>query len=406
VYFLKILFVSDVYFPRINGVSRSIQILRQELHKQGHQTILVSPDYNGLQSVIFDSNEKILRIPARKILFDPEDRLMKDHFLKNALQYLIEEFHQFDVIHVHTPFQAHRYGIKWARQLKIPVIETYHTYFEEYFHCYISFLPRFLLSWLARKITQSQCMKLNQLIVPSLPIQEVIRSYGIDTPIKIIPTGLNNDDFFTGDGEIFKKYYEIDSSRPIIMYVGRVAHEKNIEFLLQVTSKLLTSYPELLFIIAGEGPATAPLLHRISELQINNNVRFVGYLSRKNMLRHCYAAGDVFVFASRTETQGLVLLEAMAQGVPVVSTAELGTKDILVDGNGCLIAEENIDDFSQKVFSLLKDDDRRHQLGLNAKLHAAEYSSCKMVDDIVSLYCNVTATQNPDQLAYAQQKSG
>jgi hypothetical protein len=124
------------------------------------------------------------------------------------------------------------------------------------------------------------------------------------------------------------------------------------------------------------------------------------------MLRHCYAAGDVFVFASRTETQGLVLLEAMAQGVPVVSTAELGTKDILVDGNGCLIAEENIDDFSQKVFSLLKDDDRRHQLGLNAKLHAAEYSSCKMVDDIVSLYCNVTATQNPDQLAYAQQKSG
>ena len=402
---MNILLVSDVYFPRINGVSRSIQILRQELHNQGHDTVLVAPDYSGMQTVIFDTKENILRIPSLKIPLDPEDRLMKGRFLKKTLQYLLEENLEFDLIHIHTPFQAHKYGVKWARKLNIPVIETYHTYFEEYFHCYIPFLPHFFLSWVARAITRHQCKQLDQLIVPSSPVQEVIRHYGIKTPIRIIPTGLNNDDFFAGNGLTFRNYYEIETDRPVIMYVGRVAHEKNIEFLLQVTRELIASHPEILLVIAGEGPATTSLLHRTSELKINRHVKFVGYLSRKKMLRHCYAAADIFVFASRTETQGLVLLEAMAQGIPVVSTAKLGTKDILVDNKGCLIAEEAVDDFSRKISCLIKNRDKHTELSHSAKLHAAEYSSTRMAEQIVSLYSDLVKSAATLPLDEAQQQS-
>jgi glycosyltransferase involved in cell wall biosynthesis len=397
--------VSDVYFPRINGVSRSIQVLRQALHNQGHKTTLVAPAYDHLQTVILDTRENILRIPASKIPFDPEDRYMKSRFLKKALDYLLEEGNEFDLIHIHTPFQAHKYGIKWVKQLNIPVIETYHTYFEEYFHCYIPFLPRPFLSWVARAITRHQCKELDQLIVPSSPIKQVIESYGINTPASIIPTGLNNDDFFPGNGEVFKEYFEIDMNRPVIMYVGRIAHEKNIEFLLNVTRNLIDYHPDILFVIAGEGPAVTSLSHRCVELKISRNVKFVGYLSRKNMLRHCYAAADIFVFASRTETQGLVLLEAMAQGVPVVSTAKLGTKDILVDNKGCLIADEVIDDFSSKILCLLKNQDKHHQLGLSAKLHAAEYSADNMSDEVASLYSDVITEKNALPLSQAQHQS-
>lgn len=402
---MNTLLVSDVYFPRINGVSRSIQILRQELHNQGHKTTMVAPDYDGLQTVIYDTKENILRIPSAKIPFDPEDRLMKSRYLKKAIEYLREENREFDIIHVHTPFQAHKYGIKWARQLNIPLVETYHTYFEEYFHCYIPFLPRFFLSWLARKITRFQCKNIDQLIVPSSPIKQVIKSYGINTPATIIPTGLNNDDFFTGNGDTFKKYYEIEPARPILMYVGRVAHEKNIGFLLHVAKELATKCPEILLVIAGEGPATTSLVHRASELKITGNVKFVGYLSRKKMLRHCYSAADVFVFASRTETQGLVLLEAMAQGIPVVSTAKLGTKDILVDNKGCLIAEELTDDFSRKISAIISDPELHKRLTVSAKLHAAEYSANNMAEEVVNLYNHAIKAKTPLSIGQVQHQS-
>src|SRR2546423_10834049 len=149
-------------------------------------------------------------------------------------------------------------------------------------------------------------------------MRAVLRGYGVSTPIHVLPTGLAADRFRAGDGRAFRAR-GIDAQRPLLTYIGRVAHEKNIGFLVQVFRRVLASVPEALLVIAGEGPARASLRRQVAYLGLEGRVHFAGYLARDSALLDCYAAADVFVFASRTETQGLVLLEAMAQGAPVVS---------------------------------------------------------------------------------------
>ena len=148
-----------------------------------------------------------------------------------------------------------------------------------------------------------------------------------------------------------------------MLYLGRVAFEKNIEFLLRMTDELRRRQPDVLLLIAGEGPAESSLQQMSVELGLQENVRFIGYLDRETELNACYRAADLFVFASLSETQGLVLLEAMAQEVPVVAIAELGTRSILVEGEGAAVVPCDASLFADRAYKLLNDPDLRRRLG-------------------------------------------
>ncbi len=327
---MKILMISDVYFPRINGVSTSIATFREALEKLGHEIQLIAPDYDGVNT---DRENGIRRIPSHHLPFDPEDRLLRT----GAAMAAKAELHAagFDLIHIQTPFAAHYLGVKLAKELGIPRVETYHTYFEEYLYHYLPFLPKAGTRFLARHLSRRQCNDLDALVVPSHGMLEVLRGYGIQTNAEIIPTGLPAENFTPGNGPAFRARHGIPLPRPVMLYVGRVAFEKNIGFLLQVTERIRRDMPDVLLLIAGEGPALDSLKSQASQRGLSNNVQFVGYLDRKTELPDCYSAANVFVFSSCTETQGLVLLEAMAQATPVVALAELGTRDVLQEGTGC-----------------------------------------------------------------------
>jgi 1,2-diacylglycerol 3-alpha-glucosyltransferase len=144
--------------------------------------------------------------------------------------------------------------------------------------------------------------------------------------------------------------------------------------------------PDALLLVAGEGPALAHCKRLAVELGLQEQTLFVGYLDRKHELLDCYRAGDLFAFASRTETQGLVLLEAMAQGVPVVSTAHMGTLDILGSRRGCVVVEESEADFAAAVVGLLRDRARREALGAEARTYAATWSAREMATRLIDLY--------------------
>ena len=234
-------------------------------------------------------------------------------------------------------FIAHYAGARFARRAGIPCVATYHTFFEEYLHHYVPAMPRGIGRFLARAFTRSQCDDVQALIAPSDPMQDILLEYGVSTPIHVLPTGLPADRFAEGDGNRFRAEAGIPLDRPLMTYVGRVAHEKNIEFLVQVFTKVRQTIPNAMLVIAGEGPARESLRQLVTSLKLDADVHFAGYLDRNKGLLDCYAAANVFAFASRTETQGLVLLEAMAQGAPVVSTAELGTRSILKPGCGALV---------------------------------------------------------------------
>jgi len=223
-------------------------------------------------------------------------------------------------------------------------------------------------------------------VAPSEPVRDALVAYGVTTPIHIIPTGLAPDRFKSGDAARFRAAQGLPAQRPLVLYVGRVAHEKNIGFLVRAFARLRASVPDALFVIAGEGPARASLRALASALGLQNDVRFVGYLERDSELLDCYAAAGVFVFASRTETQGLVLLEAMAQGAPVVSTAKLGTRSILKDGCGALIVDEDLDAFAAAAARVLQDRPLAATLGAEGRCYARSWSSIAMARRLSELY--------------------
>ena len=185
---------------------------------------------------------------------------------------------------------------------------------------------------------------------------------------------------------MFREQQGIAPDRPVLLFVGRVAHEKNIGFLLKVVARVRSDIPDVLFVIAGEGPARASLEQDARTLGLANNVRFIGYLDRHTELNDCYSAADCFIFSSRTETQGLVLLEAMAQGIAVVSIAEMGTRDVLKDGSGVRIAQEDVADFSSKVVTLLGNGQMRRELGDSGRGYANEWSAKRQSQRMLAFY--------------------
>jgi 1,2-diacylglycerol 3-alpha-glucosyltransferase len=306
---LRILMLSDVYFPRVNGVSTSIQTFRHDLGSEGCKSVLFAPRYPQAR----DDEPGIHRIRSRRLPLDPEDRIIAVGDLERAV---LENPGRFDLVHIHTPFVAHRVGLRIARRLRLPAVESYHTFFEEYFHHYLPFAPRALLRAVARAISRRQCNAVDAVVAPSPQMAEVLREYGVRSEIHVIPTGLDTKLLAGGDGARFRARHGIAPGRPVMLTVGRVAFEKNIGFLLPVVAQVRRSIPDVLFVIAGEGPALPALRREVAGRRLDGNVRFVGYLDRGGPLLDCYRSANAFVFASRTETQGLVLLEAMALGLP------------------------------------------------------------------------------------------
>lgn len=388
---MRVLFVSDVYFPRVNGVSTSIRTFRQDLTTCGVETFLVVPSYD--RSATSDERAKdetgILRVSSSGVPKDPEDRRMRWGPLNRVLSTMRGKV---DLVHIHTPFVAHYAGVRFARGAGLPCVATYHTFFEEYLHHYVPVLPRRIGRFMARSFTRSQCADVQALIAPSDPMRDVLLEYGVSTPIHVLPTGLPADRFIPGDAQRFRAQARIPAERPLVTYVGRVAHEKNIEFLVKAFAEARHTVAGAMLVIAGEGPAREPLRQMVARMGLERDVHFAGYLDRNTALLDCYAAANVFVFASRTETQGLVLLEAMAQGTPIVSTAELGTRSVLKAGCGALVVEEKLQDFSAAIVRVLQDQNLRSELGERGRTCARTWSSALMARRLADLYESLRAS--------------
>ncbi len=376
---LQVLMLTDVYFPRINGVSTSIETFRTDLAGENVTVRLVAPDYPEASHA-----EHTWRVPSRRLPFDPEDRLMRRHDLNKVSRQAAEG--GIDLIHVQTPFVAHYAGLRLARERKVPVIATYHTHFEEYIQHYLPLLPRPWLKGLARRIARHQCDELDAVVVPSPAMRDTLLDYGVTTPLHVLPTGIPIGQFAAGDGARFRARQAIPAERPIALFVGRVAHEKNIGFLLQAMTHALWRQPDLILVIAGEGPALEFLQRQVAELRIDHHVRFVGYLDRRQELPDCYAAASTFVFASRTETQGLVLLEAMAAGLPVYAIAHLGTTSILTPRRGAIVAPEDPEGFGKGLGALVANPQELARLAREGREFAKEWSAPGRARELAALY--------------------
>ncbi|HXE39754.1 MAG TPA: glycosyltransferase [Azonexus sp.] len=383
---MRILMVSDVYFPRVNGVSTSIETFRRTLAEHGIEVRLVVPRYG-------DEAEEagVVRVAGRPVPGDREDRLVGWRAMHRAV---LEAARDCDLIHIQTPFIAHYAGLKAARRLGLPVVATYHTLFEEYLQHYAPFLPAGWLKEQARAFSRRQCNALDGVIVPSTAMCQRLDAYGVSVPLHVLPTGIPTSRFAGGNGPAFRYRHGILSTRPVALFVGRVAHEKNIGFLLEALTHARRTRPDLLFVVAGEGPAMADLATQVKALGLRDAVQFIGYLDRSSELPDCYAAADVFIFASRTETQGLVLLEAMAAGLPVIALAEMGTIDILAPARGAISPPADAPAFGAALADFLNRPTAWRHLRRDAAAYAGEWSDGAMASRLAGLYRELAGREN------------
>jgi 1,2-diacylglycerol 3-alpha-glucosyltransferase len=377
---LRVLMVTDVYFPRVNGVSTSIRTFRRDLAALGCEVDLIAPAYPAR----WDDDPGVTRVASRYLPCDPEDRAMHLRALARERR---AQHGRFNLVHVQTPFLAHHAGLAAARAAGVAIVESYHTLFEEYLHHYVRHAPRSALRFLARRASCVHCNAVDAVIAPSDAMARRLLGYGVATAVEVIPTGLNVEEFHGGDGARFRADIGLQPECPVLLYVGRVAHEKNIGFLLSAMAILRELVPAAVLVIAGDGPARPALERDVLERGLKGRVRFVGYLERGRTLLDCYRSADLFAFASRTETQGLVLLEAMAVGLPVLAQSAMGTESILSHGRGAVVAPDDPAAYAAMAAELLRERERLDELARDARRFVLEHwSSREMARRMLTLY--------------------
>jgi glycosyltransferase involved in cell wall biosynthesis len=280
------------------------------------------------------------------------------------------------------------YGQKMARKLKIPTVHTYHTMMTEYTH----YVPVKFLRGMARKFiifrSKRFCNRANRVIVPSSPMIDVLKSYGVKTKIEVLPTGIDLKQYkklSSDERRTILKKYKIPSDKKILLYVGRLAQEKNLDFLLESFKDILIQYPNSHLVFVGSGPYQQKIKNQISKIKIDQNVTLTGFLPKPET-NQFFGASDIFVFPSTTDTQGIVLAEAMASSCPAVAINQLGPKDIIKNGEDGFLVSLNQKEFTDKILRLLKDEKLRKKFSQKAKENVKRFSIENCTDKLIQIY--------------------
>lgn len=375
---LKIAFFTETYLPQINGVVTSTLTFAEELEKMGHTVLIMGPKMKGAEA----SCEKVWRFRSMAYPFQNEHRVIWPFSRK------LKAFKEmdFDIVHIQTPFFMGHLGQYLGWKHDIPIVHTYHTYWFEYLH-YFPLLPkRFRKRADMLLFTKKFCERSDHVIVPSTQMRDKLLADHLTVPLTVIPTGIDINRVVTeAETRGFRKRYGLISGEPVLIYVGRLGKEKNVYFLMQTFELILKKIPNARLLIVGDGPERKGMAKAISNLE---RVVFTGYLSHEEVFT-AYSAADVIAFPSKTETQGLSLLEGLSQGKPAVCINAMGVKDLLGNNEGGYLTPDDLALFSEKLALLLQDPEVYRQKSADARARACLFSSTAMAERLVSVYRHV-----------------
>ncbi len=331
---------SETYYPEINGVATSVYMLKNELEKRGHNVYVFTTTTPGAP----EHEHNVFRVPSIPFIFITERRV--GLFYEPRLAHIIKKLN-LDIIHTHTEFSLGIFGRIMARELGLPIVHTYHTIYEDYTHYLTHFkaLDRRAKAF-ARIYTKVCCNTVEQVIVPTEKTKKLLMNYSVHRDISVVPTGIDLSKF---DGSRYPKEevdklrqeYGIHRSDKVMLYIGRVSREKNIEEIIRAMPAYMADRSNVKLLIIGSGPDLDRLMELSSALGLNGRLIFAGAKPWDSIGLY-YQMGDVFVGASRSETQGLTYIEAMASGLPVVAREDKCLEDILEQGkNGYAFTDES-----------------------------------------------------------------
>ena len=390
---MRIAIFSESYEPIINGVSVCVSTLREGLARRGHEVFVFAPAFEGY----CDESEGVFRLPARHTFLMPEYP-----FPVPFAPAIRRQFASLapDIVHTQTPFLLGILGAKWARRYGVPFVSTNHTLYTEYAH-YVPLRPKALTKWFLARLMRWYYSGADAVVAPSRPVERILRSYGIKTRIEVIKTGIDPvPDISPAQRHQMRRHYGVTPPFPplvrggeggfLLLYVGRIAREKNLRMLLTAFATVASSHDGVKLLMVGGGPALAETKSYAAELGLAKRVEFTGMLKRHEVAP-IYGAADAFVFPSTTETQGIAICEALSAGLPVVAVDAGGIPENLEPGADSFLTRDDPTEFADRITHLIEHPTDRAAMSTRARANARNFSIDRMVDHFERFYASVIA---------------
>lgn len=382
-FFVKIAMMTNNYLPFIGGVPVSIQRLSDGLRREGHQVTVFAPDYKEQtrENDIVRYRSFIKGIVNGASVPDSFDRKIEREFAKG----------NFDVIHVHHPMMIGWTAVHLSQKYRIPLVLTYHTRYEQYLHylkasCFQSAVPCYM------KTFMRFC---DMVLAPTPLMQDYLYEIGCETPVRILPTGISDDSFAVDEAAasaLRRSFLGKDDGKAKYLFctVARLAKEKNLAFLFRVLAarKKAVGGSDFRFVLVGEGPEEKHLRKLAVRLDLEREIYFAGCVQNEEVKNYCRAS-DLFLFSSLSETQGIVLLEAMAAGTPVLALRATGVSDIVVNGVNGFMTDVSETEFGETLDFVLQNP--RGYLEKGARYTAYKYQVQDIARRAVDYYKTVIA---------------
>lgn len=378
---MRIGIFTESYEPIINGVSVCVSTLRDELTRRGHEIFIFAPAFKGHD----DRSDHVLRFPAVHTVLMPGYPFPVPY--SPGVHRRFESL-ALDVVHTQTPFLLGILGARWARRHGIPLVSTNHTLYTEYVH-YIPIRPKALTRRFMVYHMRKYYSGCDAVVVPSTPVERILRSYGVTTRVQVIKTGVVGiprlDSVERGR---VRESFGVNDGGFLLLYVGRIAREKNLTMLLSAFKIVSDTHPNVRLVIVGGGPALGETRQFASELGIADRLHFTGMLHRDE-IEPVFASADAFAFPSTTETQGIAICEALSAGLPVVAVNAGGIPENIQPGIDGFLTENDPAEFADRISFLVENPSERAAMAGNAQTNSACFSIERMANDFEAFYGSV-----------------
>ncbi len=390
---MRIGIFTDTYIPFINGVTTSVLMLKGALEKKGHEVFIVTVNNEDLHYK-YEDDDKIIRIPGVPIgIYDY--RLTGIYPLKAINK--IKKWN-LDVIHSQTEFGVGTFARIIAKQFNIPLVHTYHTMYEDYIHYITKGYFKKSSKKLVEYFTLFYCDKtITELVVPTKKTYELFKKkYKVDRNIYIVPTGIDVERFYRENNKVdvvkFRRELGLNKDDFVILFVGRIGREKNLDLLVSSMKSLIDVSKKIKLLVVGDGPDADMYKEYVKKNNISNNVIFTGKVSWDKVVSY-YIISDVFATASTTETQGLTVIEAMAASLPVVCiNDESFSTTVINDLNGMIF--NNRREYKKAIITLFNDRKLLSNLGRQARIESEMHSSKYFAEKLLDVY-NIAIKNKP-----------
>jgi glycosyltransferase involved in cell wall biosynthesis len=374
---MKIGFFTNTYLPINYGSTVSVETFRKGLKNLGEDVFVFAPRHKGYK----DDNDFVFRYPSLMYKYKEEYPVAIPFY--PPIRKKIKELN-LDIIHSHQPFSLGKEGLKYAKKQNIPIVFTHHTRYEDYIH-YVPILPEDLLTGLVKKEATDFANQCDLVIAPSESIKKMIQSRGVKTKVEVLPTGIDWNKFQQGARSKIRKRYKIKKNELLLLNVGRMEEEKNLEFLFDCLKNILKKQSNVKLMFVGEGSLKEKLKQKATEEKIEANILFTG-LAKREEIQDFYAAGDIYLQTSTSETQGLSLYEAMAAGLPCLAVKSTGAIDAINHGQDGLLTSANQKSFRSEIKKIILDKKLRKSLSQEAVKKAKKNDASNQAKKLKKLY--------------------